>query len=339
MMKIHHIIYFAAYIITAVTVMSGILEIMHATETYIELKQHVSDDRFTVCINYIPDNSPSYTTNIEIGDTVIGADNIPVSSIYQMKTEVFYKKHANDIVILQIRNNGKIKHIPVLLRPRKSMWEMLFLIFFSFASMTILLFFYITFKGEKRYALDMSICYFLITIAYVFSYVSFEKPLLYVFLIMSASFSPAIPIYIGIKLLMRTKRIFLRIIPFIVSLVICIIWLYAYIRLSINYTAQHHQQLSMIIQLTQLLIGLMSIAAIIFIVSISIKHIRENYEVYVPIALLAIIAGYIPYLMLYALPVALGKHEIISVDLTLIFTLIPLLGIVIYNNFIYENYL
>lgn len=338
MMKNHNIIYFAAYIITAVIIMSGIFEIMHSTETYIELKQHVSEDKFTVCINYIPDSSPYYMTNIEIGDTIIAADNIPVSSLYQMKTETFYKKHANDFVMLQIRNNGDIKHIPFLLRPRKSMWEMLFLIFFSFASMTILLFFYITFKGEKRYALDMAICYFLITIAYVFSYVSFEKPLFYIFLIISASFSPAIPIYIGIKLLMKTKRIFLRIIPFIASLSICLIWLFAYMRLSIFCTPQNHQQLSMIIQLTQLLIGLMSIAAIIFIVSIAIKHIREKDEAYVPIALLAIITGYIPYLMLYALPVALGKHEIISIDLTLIFTLIPLLGIVIYNNFIYENH-
>lgn len=336
-MRFNKSVFLILYIITAVILMVGLIEIKNATGSPIEFGQEFIKDKAIVTIDFIPIDSPCYETGIEMGDTVIAADNIPVKNIYQMKTDVFYKRHANDVVILKIRNNGESRHVPIVLTSRKTNWEMFLMIITAFVSMIILLFFFVTFRENQKYALDISICYFLLIIAYIFSFVSFEKPQVYIFLIICASFSPSIPIYIGIKLLTETKHILLRFIPFVISLFICLFWLFAYIRWAMTFDYLYLTQLTSSVKLTQLGIGMMTTIAIVFLVSVVIKKIKGKHESYVPLALLAIIAGYIPYMMLYALPVALGKHEIMSVDLTLLFTLIPLVGILIYNNFIYEN--
>ncbi len=336
-MKYYRLAFFSIIIIAIILIIFGLLDISTTPESDIDFNESTWADRSIVYVNFIPVTSQAYNSGLSIGDTIIAADNIDITSIYQMKRDVFYKKNVNDVIIITVRNFDTIKHIPLILIPRKNSKEVAFIIYIALLNIIVLVFFILTFPGKKKIIFDIFVFYIIVTIAYVYSYVSFERPLLYSILIFTASMASSIPFYMSLKMLLKRTHAFMRLIPLFIAFSIFLFWFFFYIRWATTFNPYYLADLHNVVKLSQLLISLLTLSSIISTSFAIFKRIQGKHETYFPIALMVIFSGFIPYLMLFALPVALGKHEILSVDITLIFTILPLLGLIIYNNFIYEQ--
>ena len=295
------------------------------------------NDKNMMCVRSIPLTSQAYKAGLEIGDTVVLVNNNHYKNFYDLKKRLFYQKSINDTIVFTIINGKNVKVIPLVLSQRNPIKRSLFMIFIVFFTFIVLLFFLYTFPNNKKFAFIVFVFYLLILLSYIYTHVSFEKPFLYSILIFTASFAPCFPILMFLNLLKKSslsKKYY--IIPFSFSSLIFIFWSSFYIKWAIGFDSNCLNQYSVILQFAQGLVGIMILVGISGISFVIISKIKKSHEMYVPIALLIIFLGFVPYLTLYALPLAFGLHEIISVDITLSFIILPLLGLVLYNRFIYE---
>ncbi len=297
------------------------------------------NDKNMMCVRSIPLSSQAYKAGLEIGDTVALVNNSHYKNFYDLKKRLFYQKNINDTIVFTVINGNNTKIIPIILLQRNPIKRSLFMIFVVFFTFIVLLFFLYSFPNpnNRKFTFIIFVFYLLILLSYIYTYVSFEKPFLYSILIFAASFSPCFPILIFLNLLKKNNlSAKYSIIPLSFSSLIFILWCSFYIKWVIGFDLISLNQFSIITQFAQGLIGIMILIGISGISFVTISRIRKSHEIYVPIALLFIFLGFIPYLTLYALPLTFGLHEIISVDITLSFVILPLLGLVLYNKFIYE---
>ena len=336
-MKQNHLIIIILSSIFILLIIPCLFDLILTPDVNVVFRDIKVNEKNMLCICDIPLTSQAYKAGLEIGDTVELINNTHYKNFYDLKKRLFYQKSINDTIVFTVINGNNIKTIPIVLLQRNPIKRSLFMIFVVFFTFIVLLFFLHTFPNNRKFAFIVFVFYLFILLSYIYAYVSFEKPLLYSILIFAASFSPCFPILMSLNLL-KTNNLSRKhyIIPFSFSSLIFVLWCGSYIKWAIGFDSNSLNQYSVITQFAQGLVGIMILIGISGISFAIISRIRKSHEIYVPIALLLIFLGFIPYLTLYALPLAFGLHEIVSIDITLSFIILPLLGLVLYNKFIYE---
>lgn len=337
----NHIIFTSVIFITIVILGYGIHDLFVSSSDglkYVDKKNDTdSTGSYSIVVSFVPIGSPGYVAGLQAGDTIISINGRTFVSQAEMNGKLLHRLGNGKLAIYRIKRNSKFKIIPVILKPRRARNNTIIMTMFTMLGLLLIAVFYLSFPVRSRYPIIVLIFYILILISYVYSYVSFEVPYKYIFLILAAPHAPALTILLGLYLLSAKAPLKLRIIPFLYTDMILIIWLAFYIIWVRDFNPQHYDTLMNAVKLTQLMMATMGIASAILIVAGIKKHLQEGAEHYIAYVSLSLLAGFLPYIILFALPVALGKREVISIDLTLVFIFIPLLSVTIYNNFFLNN--
>ncbi len=292
---------------------------------------------YSIVIDFVPIDSPGYIAGLQTGDTIISVNGEVFCSYAEMNAKLLHRLGNGKLAIYRIKRNDKFKIIPVILSPRRARNQTIIMTMFTILGLMLLIIFFLTFPISSRFSLLIFTFYMLILVAYIYSYVSFEIPYKYVFLMISASFAPAVAILIGMFLLSPTLSLKIRLIPFLLSFASFAVWFFYYCLWINGFYAESYIRLMNMVKIVQLNIAVMGLTSVVMLISGVKKYLAEGKEHYIAYVSLFLISGFLPYIILYATPVALGKHEILSADLTLIFIFIPLLSITVYNNFFHDT--
>ncbi len=337
-MKQNTVIIIILSFISVLLIIPGLFDLFLTPDINVAFRNIKTNEKNMMYVCDIPITSQAYRAGLEIGDTVVSVNSNYYKNSYDLKKRLFYQKNINDTLIFTIVNNNIVKNIPLVLLRRNPLKRTLFMILTIFSTFIILLFFFYTFPGDKQFALIIFIFYLFVLILYTYTYVSFEKPFLYLILLFSASFSPCFPILVFFNLKRKNKlsaKYF--IVPLSFSFAIFTLWSIFYVKWVVNFDTNNLDQFFEINQIVQGLIVVMTLIGISGITLTIISKSKKTYEKYIQIALLFIFSGFVPYITLYAFPAAFGLHEIASIDVVLSFIFLPLLGLVIYNKFIYAR--
>ena len=330
----YNILFVIVTSIAVILLSAGLYDYMFCPEMKIKFEENES--KGTV-VSFLPVDSKAYRSGIHQLDTIIAVNGQSFKNKYDMKSSIIYNMDIGDIAVLTILRNGDTKEIPVVLETRKKRNEIVFSAFIVIVLLLSSVFFYITFPGRDRYGFWIYCFYILLNILYLYSYVSFEKPYLYIFLILSGSYAAAFPLLTSIKIIFKNQREYLLLIPLLLSSAVFIVWGIYYLRWAADFSNIRMEQLNYAIRWTQFILGIETLTGMAFLIYGIYLRIKRKAHQYMPFIILILFIGFIPYLVLYAFPVAVGMKEIISIDLSLLFAIIPLLAILIYNNFIYEK--
>lgn len=292
---------------------------------------------YSIVIDFVPIDSPGYIAGLQTGDTIISVNGETFSSYAELNSRMLHRLGNGKLAIYRIKRNEIFKIIPVILSPRRARHQTIIMTMFTVLALIFLIIFYLTFPKRSRFSLLIFIFYMLILVAYIYSYVSFEIPHKYIFLMISTSFAPAAAIFIGMFLISPNLSLKIRIIPFILSSISLAVWFFYYSLWINGFYTEDYISLMNMVKIVHINIAVMGLTAVVLLITGVKKYLAEGKEHYIAYVSLFLISGFLPNIILYATPVALGKHEILSADLTLIFIFIPLLSITIYNNFFHDT--
>ncbi|MFO8061845.1 MAG: PDZ domain-containing protein [bacterium] len=330
----YNILFVIVTSIAVILLFAGLYDYLFCPE--LQMKFEENESKGTV-VSFLPVDSKAYRSGIHILDTVIAVNGREFINKYDMKSNIIYDMNIGDIAVLTILRNGDTKDVPVVLETRKKRYEIVFSAFIVIVLLLSSVFFYITFPGRDKYGFWIYCFYILLSILYLYTYVSFEKPYLYIFLIFSGSFAAGFPLFMGIKLIFRNTREKLILIPLLLSSAVFIVWSIYYLLWVGDFSHVRMEQLNYAIRWTQFILGIETLTGMALLIYGIYLRMRKKSHQYIPFIVFILFVGFIPYLVLYAFPVAVGMKEIISIDLSLLFAIVPLLAILIYNNFIYEK--
>ncbi|MEO0288897.1 MAG: hypothetical protein ABIN00_04610 [candidate division WOR-3 bacterium] len=289
------------------------------------------DDK-TIEIVYIKPFSSGFFANLEVGDKIVAVNGRIPRSISDLKGNLIEKGGAGRVLIYTIARGKQILNIPVKLGYYYSrsffVTEMIIVSLFLFLSFL----FYISFEENSRESFYVFLFYSLVSVTHIFSLVSFITYQLYIFLIISASFLPAIIIHFSLILRKDLKREYI-VITYLTSFFIFFMWLFSYLVFAFTLTKENLSNLMTTVKITQFLMGMMTLVGIFSMVFSIYSNIREKKFDLVTITSILFLLGFLPYIFLYAFPVAFGKKEILPVNLCISFSIIPLFSILVYKFF------
>ncbi len=281
-------------------------------------------------VKFVPIKSAGYNAGINIGDIILAVENTQVKNYHELRKNILYKKNIGEMVVYKVKRKDSIFNIPIILGSKRSFTKTTIMTEIVIISTILLLLFVFSLKEKNFYTYSIAIFYAIIIVIYIYSTVTFEKPHIYIYLILSSTFAPVIPLLIGIRL-NKIKNTFINILPIILSGIVFLFWFYLYYK-----WVRDLQKEDLIILFKWIkyfvayivIIGFIGLLSIVRFVFMGVKE-RENIK-YIYASLL-IFAGFLPYLVLYGIPVAIGKKEILSIDITLVFMYIPLIIFLVYN--------
>jgi hypothetical protein len=128
----------------------------------------------------------------------------------------------------------------------------------------------------------------------------------------------------------------IMLLPAIFSFIIILIWGFYYVRFALSLSQESLTILVSAVKIIQILLSIMIIYGIEEIIRSIYANIRESDKIYIFYISSVLILGYFPFIILYAIPVALGKTEILPVWMSISFSIIPLFVTIVFNNFFYK---
>ncbi|HAF07839.1 MAG: hypothetical protein XD76_0436 [candidate division TA06 bacterium 32_111] len=291
-----------------------------------------NDDR-TIEIVYIKHFSPAFFSNLEVGDKIVALNGKVPKSLFDLKGNIIEKGGVDKVYIYTITRDKKILNIPVKLGYYYSRNFFIFELIMVFLIFFLSFLFYLSFGENSKESFFVFLFYSLISVAHIFSLVSFITYQLYIFLIISASFLPAIIIHFSFILKKDYKKEYL-VVTYLVSFFLFLIWLVRYLIFALTLTKSNLNRLMTTVKITQFSISIMTMVGIILMIYSIYYNIKEKKFDLVTTFSILFLLGFLPYIFLYAFPVSFGKKEILPVNLCLSFSIIPLLSALIYKNYL-----
>lgn len=288
-----------------------------------------------IIVSYVPLESPGYRAGIQIGDTIISVNDKTFKSLNEFRGNIVEKIGAGRIAIYKIKRNDVILHLPLKMEFYYSRNFIFFLTLLTLIFIFSSLIFYVTFQAEFHSSLLVYIFYQLVTVINIYSMISFNNIPLYLILIIISSFAPAIIIYFS-QSLKRDKNKMIMLLPAIFSFIIILIWGFYYVRFALSLSQESLTILVSAVKIIQILLSIMIIYGIEEIIRSIYANTRESDKIYIFYISSVLILGYFPFIILYAIPVALGKTEILPVWMSISFSIIPLFVTIVFNNFFYK---
>lgn len=316
-------------IIITIVISLGFYNIFNLSSDGVVYKE--KDDR-TIEVIFIKPFSSGFFSNLEVGDVIVSVNGKVPKSLSDLKGNLIEKCGAGKILIYTVARGKQILNIPVKLEYYYSrkffIIEMVIVSLFLFLSFL----FYILFEEYSKESFYIFIFYSMVSVAHIFSLVSFITYQLYIFLIISASFLPSVIIHFSLILRNNLKREYI-IITYLTSSFLFLIWLFSYLVFAFTLTKQSLNNLMTIVKITQFIMGIMTLVGILSIVFSIYSNIRENNFDLVTITSILLLLGFLPYIFIYAFPVAFGKKEILPVNVCISFSIIHLFSILAYKIF------
>jgi len=288
-----------------------------------------------IIVSYVPLESSGYRAGIQIGDTVISVNDKSFKSLNEFRGEIVERIGAGKIAIYGVKRNNDILNLPLKMEFYYSRNFIFFLALLTFVFIFSSMIFYVTFPSESQSSLLVYIFYQMVTLINIYSLVSFNNIPLYLILIITSSFAPAAIIYFSQSLKREIKKVIV-LFPAVFSFIIMLIWGFFYIRFALSLSQESVTILMNAVKIIQMLISIMIIYGIEEIIRSIYANIRESDKIYISYISSFLLLGYFPFIILYAIPVALGKKEILPVWMSISFSIIPLFGIIVFNNFFYK---
>ena len=288
-----------------------------------------------VVVSYVPLNTAGYRAGLQIGDTLIDIGGRTYRSLYDLKRNIIEKIGAGKIALYNIKRDNRSLTIPVKLDFQYRRTFVSFLMILSFIFIFTSLVFYVTFPYPSITSLHIYIFYQLISMISVYSLVSFLTIPLYVVLILSSSFAPAIIIFFARSLEKNFGKREMAA-PFFLSSAIAVTWFAFYLYYALTITYESFSVFLTALRVIQVFISFMIIWGITETVRTIFGRVRESEKIYISYVLLFLFIGYIPFIMLYALPMIFVKREILPLWISTFLSIIPLFGIIIFNSFFYR---
>jgi len=291
-----------------------------------------NDDK-TIEIVYVKPFSSGFFSNLEVGDKIVAINGKVPKSLSDLKGNIIEKAGVDKVYIYTITRDKKILNIPVKLGYYYSrnffIFELIMVSIIFFLSFL----FYLSFEENSKESFFVFLFYSLVTVTHIFSLVSFITYQLYIFLIISGSFLPALIIHFSFILKKDYKKEYL-IVTYLISFFIFTIWLVSYLNFALTLTKSNLNRLMTIVKISQFFFGLISMAGIFFMIYSIYSNIKEKKFDLVTITSILFLLGFLPYIFLYAFPVAFGKKEVLPVNLCISFSAVPILSILVYKTFL-----
>ena len=253
-------------------------------------------------------------SGIKIGDVIlsIGGIRLKDSAHYLTVRESF---RCGQIVEYGIKRNGDEKEVQVTL-VGKTTRELIF--FYLFATVSLLLATFVYFrKPTDKVAKILCLFYLVLGLIFAFFNVPFSSGFLYSMLIFSASLIAAL--YVHFTFLLPIEKDFLKRHPkalwafYLPSILIFILWETTYIIYLQNTDLIHYNYVMLFNRTAQ--------SWIVICLLFGIINIIHTYLIGSPIVkrqlkwvLLGSVVGYAPYIFLFAVPIIIGKRELLSFD-------------------------
>jgi len=320
-------------IITVIICFLGIYNIYISSDdgvTYI-------DTGGIVAVKYVDMDKPGYKANVQIGDTILSINDIVPRSLNDLKGNIIEKTRPNTLLFYKIKRSGSIHTIPVQITNRYSSTFVIYQVVFFLLYFITSLIFLLTFPAKNNFPLYVFLFYLCVAVTNIFTKVSFTNPYLYSILILSGSFCPFLMfllVFFYKDNVVNFKRVFILALP---STAVFLLWLSFYLIWTNSMMPSELKHLTEVGKIANLSIALMFVFSLFVLLRSIYISLKENEKYHINYITIFLITGFIPYVILYALPMAMGKKEILSVEKTISFAIIPLLGIVIFNNFLYEK--
>lgn len=290
----------------------------------------------TIEIVYIKPFSPAFLSNLEVGDKIVALNGKIPKSLSDLKGNIIEKGGVDKVYIYTVTRDKKILNIPVKLGYYYSrnffIFELIMVSFIFFLSFL----FYLSFEENSKESFFVFLFYSILSVSHVFSLVSFITYPLYIFLIISASFLPALIIHFSFILKKDYKKKYL-IVTYLISFFIFLIWLVPYLNFALTLTKSNLNRLMTTVKITQFSLGFMTMVGVFLMVYSIYYNIKGKKFDLVTIISILFLLGFLPYIFLYAFPVAFGKKEVLPVNMCISFSAIPILSVLIYKTLIKSN--
>ncbi|MDD3803194.1 MAG: hypothetical protein PHW02_02255 [bacterium] len=320
------IVFFAAGA-TIVICVIGLLNMHSSSSDGIEYE---FSDRGSV-VSYVPFASPGYNANIQINDTVVSINNIEFKSLFDMKRNMIEKTGAGKIAVYEIIRKNETFLIPVQMDYKYSRDYMFLMIFIPVLLFFVTTVFYVTFPYQSNTSLLLYILYQLITILFVYSNVNYLFIPFYSILILASSFSPAVILYIGQSMRRENSRLKVMA-PSVISFVISIVWFGGYLVFAKSPTQKSFEFFFSVLRLVQIAFIAFIAFGVKELLSVIISNIKRSHRIYISYVLSFLLIGFIPFVLLFAIPMAIGRREILPLWICVSFMAFPLMGLILFNR-------
>jgi len=286
-------------------------------------------------VSFVPADSPGYDANIQINDTVLSINNRTFKSVLDMKRNTIEKAGEGRIAVYEISRNGKLLRIPVKMAKEYSGFEIFSLTTVAMIFVFSAIVFYVTFPFVSGLTFIIFAFYQIITLIMIYSNVNFLVKPLYAVLAAASSFAPSMIIYLSQSLNKETNFI-IRILPSAVSLCMFAVWIVSYWIFSSDPTFKNFTGFVTVLRIVQVFISAIIVIGIRELILSLSRKVKRHEKLYISYILTFLLMGFAPFIILYAVPMAIGRAEILSIWIAVSFSIIPLIGIIIFNSFFFR---
>ncbi|MGE3063374.1 MAG: PDZ domain-containing protein [bacterium] len=286
-------------------------------------------------VSFVAPDSPAYMANIQIDDTVKSISGRKFKSIMDMNKNIIERLETGSIAVYEILRDGETLFVPIQMTPKYSPNFMFLMTFILILFLFVTNVFYVTFPYRSQFTLLIYIFYQIITIIIVYSNTNYSVIPLYTVFILATSVAPTVVIYLAWSLKKPVKKIH-RLLPILISAAVASGWFAGYLFFILSSTNTAFRILISIVKSVQFILSLMIILGIKELISSISINFKEKNRIFVSYILSFLIAGFTPFIVLYAIPFILGKKEILPVWFAVSFSAIPLLGIIMFNGFFHK---